>query len=46
MDGSLSMVAREKEYNNILLFHILAYKTLNYKSLRPKLFEGGYYDMT
>jgi hypothetical protein len=46
MDGSSIVAPREKEYKKILLFGFVTCKTLNYKALRTKTFEGGYYDMT
>jgi hypothetical protein len=40
------VVARKKEYKEILLLGFITCNTLNCKSLRTNIFEGGYYDMT
>jgi hypothetical protein len=46
MDGSSSMERRKKEHKKIILLGFITCEAFNCKSLRTKLFEGGYYVMT
>jgi len=45
MDGLSLVVAIEYEYKEILLVYFNTCKNINYKSLRKRVFKGGYYDM-
>jgi hypothetical protein len=46
MDGSSSMEIIKKEHKKIVLLGFITCKSVNFKSSRINLFEGGYYDMT
>jgi hypothetical protein len=46
MDGSSSMERRKREHKKIILHGFITCKSFNYKALRTKIFEEGYYDMT